>query len=420
MRTPTLSEVENAFQPAKEIDAPQRFAGRHQAILDCYYALITAGANVAIVGNRGIGKTSLARQMLHMATGDNSLLKKLGQDVTERHDFVTMYFACADAVGNCQDLLERLLTSTDCLRDWIYDIPKARKEIEAYSPKISAGIFALGGEKKSETESTPAVPQHSIDVVFMNVLRELVAQKLAKHGILIVVDEFDRIKDPSGFASLLKSLATNVPTVKFCIVGVAQDIQQLMKEHESTDRLFAGSIVRLPPMPKPELAEIVRLAERSIENFISFDAEATDRISSLAQGHPYMVHLIGKYAFRHAFQQKARVITAANIDETLRGIAEHGADPVLEARYKTAVASSQHREIVLKALAAKVSEDGEVWTTDAYKIALEQGVDNASQYVGQLVIDEYGAEIIKVRERYYRFKDSLFIAYVRARPSQFP
>jgi hypothetical protein len=28
-------------------------------------------------------------------------------------------------------------------------------------------------------------------------------------------------------------------------------------------------------------------------------------------------------------------------------------------------------------------------------------------------------EIEKVRERYYRFKDSLFAAYVRARPRQF-
>jgi hypothetical protein len=330
-----------------------------------------------------------------------------------------MYFACGDAVGNCKDLLDRLLTSADCLRDWIYDIPKARKEIEAYNPKFSVGIVALEGEKKTETESAPAIPQHSIDVVFANVVRELVAQKLAKHGVLIVVDEFDRIRDPSGFASFLKSLATNVPTVKFCIVGVAQDIQQLMKEHESTDRLFAGSIVRLPPMSKEELTEIVHVAERAVDKFITFDDEATDRITSLAQGHPYMVHLIGKYALRHAFQRKATVIAATDVDRTLQSIAERGADPVLEARYKKAVASSQQREIVLKALAAKVSQDGEVWTTDAYKVALDQGVDNASQYVGQLVTDEYGAEIVKVRERYYRFKDSLFNAYVNARPRQF-
>jgi hypothetical protein len=33
-----------------------------------------------------------------------------------------------------------------------------------------------------------------------------------------------------------------------------------------------------------------------------------------------------------------------------------------------------------------------------------------------LVTEEYGAELVKMRERYYRFKDSLFAAYVKAHP----
>jgi hypothetical protein len=91
---------------------------------------------------------------------------------------------------------------------------------------------------------------------------------------------------------------------------------------------------------------------------------------------------------------------------------------VLEGRYKTAVASSEHREIVLKAFAgARDPHSGEVWTTSAYKIALDNGVENASQYVGHLVTEEYGAELVKLRERFYRFKDSLFAAYVSARPA---
>jgi hypothetical protein len=88
----------------------------------------------------------------------------------------------------------------------------------------------------------------------------------------------------------------------------------------------------------------------------------------------------------------------------------------LEGRYKKAVASSEQREIVLKALADTQAADGEIWTTNAYKLALDQGVDNASQYVGQLVSEEYGSEVEKLRDRYYRFHDSLFAAYVKARP----
>jgi len=92
---------------------------------------------------------------------------------------------------------------------------------------------------------------------------------------------------------------------------------------------------------------------------------------------------------------------------------------LLEDRYKKAVASSPAREIVLRAFAQCRRSDGEIWTTDAYKIALDVGVENASQYVGHLVTRDYGEEIEKVRERYYRFRDSLFYAYVSARPRIF-
>ena len=41
-----------------------------------------------------------------------------------------------------------------------------------------------------------------------------------------------------------------------------------------------------------------------------------------------------------------------------------------------------------------------------------------SVYVGQLASDKYGHVIEKTRERYYRFRDSLFKAYAAARPFQ--
>ncbi len=90
---------------------------------------------------------------------------------------------------------------------------------------------------------------------------------------------------------------------------------------------------------------------------------------------------------------------------------------MLEGKYRKAVASSLQREVVLKAMASVQDDHNEIWTTNAYKVALDNEVDNASHYVGQLVTEEYGAEIEKIRERYYRFKDSLFHAYVLARPS---
>ena len=420
MSKPTITEIENAFQPAKEVSGATRFAGRKEAVSEAYYALIASGAHIAIVGNRGIGKTSLSRQIVNIATGDNDLLAKLSLPHDRRLDFLPVYFACGKTVQNTTDLLERLLTSTGCLADWIYDIPKATKVVKGYSPRFGVNVLGaevgFGGEKKTEASTEPAVTTHAIDTVFTNAVAAIVEQKIATDGLLIVVDEFDQITDPSGFASFLKALSTNVPQVKFCLVGVAHDIQYLMKEHQSSDRLFAGSIIALPSMNQTELKEIIAIAEESIDKAIIFEPPAADRVAALAQGHPYMVHLIGKYAFRLAFQSGNTALTVDDVDATIRSIAERGADPVLEGRYKKAVASSEQRETVLKALAETQALDGEVWTSNAYKVALDQGVDNASQYVGQLVSDEYGSEVEKLRDRFYRFHDSLFAAYVRVRP----
>jgi Cdc6-like AAA superfamily ATPase len=422
-KRPTIDQVENAFQPAREITDADRFAGRKDAISDAYHALLSKGSNLAIVGNRGIGKTSLARQVINIGTGKTSLLEKLALKHEYALDFLAVYFACGTSIKNTDQLLESILTASNCLADWVYDIPHAKKVLTEYAPKFSAKPFGVGiefgGNKSDEVVAEHAIASHRIDAVFTNVAHAMAEARIARDGILIVVDEFDQIGDPSGFASFLKSLATNVPNVKFCIVGVGKDVQELMKEHASVERLFSGSIITLPSMSADELKEIIAIAEREIEGYIRFSDEAKNRLVSLAQGHPYMIHLMGKYALRRAYHGEQREVAGNDIEATLRSVAERQADPVLEGRYRKAVASSQQRETVLKALADTQDAQGEIWTTNAYKLAVDGGVDNPSQYVGQLVTEQYGAELENLRERYYRFKDSLFCAYIRARPRMF-
>jgi Cdc6-like AAA superfamily ATPase len=404
-RKPELAQIENAFQPAREITDADRFAGRRQAVIDAYNALLSVGTNIAIVGNRGIGKTSLARQVIDIGTGKNTLLEKLGYQSTHTFDFLSVYFACGKSVGSTDELLESLLTAANCLSDWVYDIPKARKIMNAWTPKFSAKPFGIGVElgatKNDEVVTEHAVVSHRIDSVFSNVVHAMMEAKISRDGILIVVDEFDQIADVSGFAPFLKALATNVSGVRFCIVGVGKDIQVLMKEHASTDRLFAGGIIPLPSMSADELKEIVGIAEHEIGGFIKFSDDAKNRLVSLAQGHPYMVHLIGKYALRHAYQSGRNIVTETDVDDILRTLAERQADPVLEGRYRKAVTSSPARETVLRALAETQDSQGEIWTTNAYKLAIDANVDNPSQYVGQLVTEQFGAELENIRERYY-------------------
>lgn len=421
MKNIIISEVENAFQPAREVSVAERFAGRVDAIEQAFYALLTEGSNIAIVGNRGVGKTSLARQVQNFGMGNNEILDRVSSIQEHKFDFLVAYHACGDGTNDVDDLLCGILTREAGLGAWLYYLPKTSRMMSNLTGGLAAKFNGLGfdvkaGSNHENTVERVSVPQ-TVQGVFENVAQDILDSGMTRDGLLVIIDEFDQIKDPSGFAPFLKALATNAPGVKFCIVGVAKDVQDLMKEHASSDRLFAGSIVTLEPMSDAELMEIIKIAEKEVKEEIKFTENAKKKIVQLSAGHPYLVHLLGKFSFREAFRTGKSEISDVDVGNVLNMIAENRSDPVLEDRYRKAIVSSRQREGVLKSLARHQDDRGEILTTDAYKTALDIGIDNASHYVGQLVTLEYGAEIEKVRERYYRFKDSLFAAYVSARPA---
>ena len=367
----SLTRVLNAFLPNKIIDSAEKFAGRKEAVEQAYFALLSQGTNIAVIGNRGIGKSSLAQQIINIANGDMSLLKKLGIQTDEKLDYLTAYYACGNNINDFESLLVKILTSKECLGNWIYDIPSATKELQKHKPGLNLGVATYGAEHQKEVTSTKALANHGIDIVFQNVVSIIENERVSRDGLLIVIDEFDQIKDPTGFASFLKSMATNNPNVKFVIIGVAQDLSNLIKEHQSADRLFAGGVINLPSMSDGELIEIIRGAESSIDRKIRFDESAVQKLLLLSKGHPYMIHLLGRTAYQSAHKAKKDSIDDQFIDYTLQSIAQSGMDPVLERRYKEAITSSPQREAVLKSLAQSVGSDGEVFTTTAYKVAID-------------------------------------------------
>lgn len=309
----------------------------------------------------------------------------------------------------------RLLSDETALAPWVPFAVVERRTLAEADGRLSIKVVSVGG--KGSTGTTEAAPELETDVVsvFNNALHSLAKAKVAKSGILIIIDEFDRIPDKRGLASLLKTLGPL--GVKIALIGVATNVQDLILDHESVARQLSDGSVHVPPMTDLEMNEIFDRAEAVLEARYQFSPEARAWIIGVAKGHPFYVHLIGKHALLRTIANGETVVSAGAGQAALQEIALKGSAPIQESAYKTAIGHSYIREYLLKEFSAVDSE--EIHTTELYaKVSSALRIDPGavSVYVGQLASEKYGGVLERTRDRYYRFRDSLFKAYAAARP----
>ncbi len=411
MKKISRREVINAFQPAQEISDPKRFAGRRAEFARALEALLTDGAHLCVYGQRGIGKSSFARQVADVAEGKSAVLEALSlKDYkNEKFDFLTLRIICDDTVVDLERLLQRSLTSTDGFAPWVKE--EVTKRIVQDARHFSVAPSGIGAKSQHHETTETAPKKRGWVEAFSEVVKD--TQTVASDGVLLIIDEFDRMSDRSGLASLLKALAG--VKLKVMLVGVADDLKGLVVEHESLQRQMTEGAVLLPPMPTKEVIEILSKAEESLKEAITFEQKIKQRIAELCSGQPYLVHLFGKYSLLEAFRSDLNSVGSEQLNNALSSIATEGHEAMLEERYRRAVASSAQRETVLRAFAG-ISRD-KIHNSEAY--ALCKNIEQPAVYLGHLRQAKYGAELVDRGNRYHEFKDALFKAYVHATPRRF-
>lgn len=412
----THREIINAFQPAKEVTDPKRFAGRRSEIGRALNALLSDGAHLFVYGRRGIGKSSFAGQVLKLAEGDRTLIDALGLEdfAREKFDFLCVSVQCDDSIRNIDDLLSRAITSESGFAPWV-EGDEVKKVIEKVH-KISGTPFGFGAgfDQKEVTERTKRPPR--LADAFHDIVRAATGKKIARDGILFLIDEFDRVNDRSGLASIIKSLADT--SLKCIVVGVGEDLKELVTDHESIQRQMSEGSINLSAMTDPEAQEIIAKVEEAVLRFeYRFSEEAKRRIVSSARGQPYLIHLFGKWSLQMAYQDGNTIVGSDHVERAFEEIATKNYEAKLEERYRNAVKGSRQREIVLRAF-ARVPDD-KVHSSQAYEYCAEIGNDKAAVYLGHLRQSKYGAELVERGNRYHEFKDALFKAYVNATPARF-
>lgn len=416
--------IHSAFSPAREILDPKLFVGRSVEIRESINALLNPGSFLAIFGLRGVGKSSIAHQIKRIAEGDKTLPHALGLDRSlpkRDFNFIVHYYKSDGFVDSISDLFKRMLFGDDDNQS-LFSLTKfGDRRLEEFKRTVGvdAGAEFFGAKVGAKgQEESKFVPYISDDLIqqFRALLGTIRKDNQDHDGLLILIDEFDTIKDKTGFASIVKACSSDF--VKFGVIGIAANVSELIKDHSSINRQI--DFIDIPLMPEFELLQIIKRAEFRIDNAIIFEDEAMNEICKKSEGFPYFVHLLGKEAMLLAYERNSPRVTMSDIEALSNNIAEGRLNNIFENVYHESVKNSPQREILLKLFSEESSN--EIFSEPIYALAKGMDITNPSQLMKQLTSPDNSMTtpvLTKIRDKYYRFTDPVFKVYARIRNWKF-
>ena len=417
-----IKKIDNAFSPAQEISKPELFVGRKEELKSGMLALNNSGSFLSIYGLRGVGKSSIAHQISIIASGNEILPRALGLKKyipNKGFKYITYYIKCDKFIANVFDLIKRILFGDD-INPSLFSLTKSgERKLDSFKKVVEMqGSIGIAGNKLAtkgqEEELFKTYISDDIVQQFKQILGTIQKDNQSRSGILIIIDEFDTLRDKSGFSSIIKTCSSSF--VKFGVVGIANTITELVEDHASIGRQIEP--IEINRMPEYELLEILTKAEYLVDREIVFDEHAKNIIVKRAEGFPYFVHLLGRESMIIAFERNQKTIDSNVIDELGEKITNGRLKTIYEDIYHSAVKSSPQREILLKAFSECDSD--EIFSEEIYRLTKDLTVTNPSQLMKELTAPDKGSPIlIKIREKYYRFSDPVFKVYARIRNWKF-
>jgi Cdc6-like AAA superfamily ATPase len=311
------------FSPAAPVDKLKLFAGRAQQRADFIDAVLQRGRHAVLFGERGVGKTSLSSVI-------KEFLEKVGQTVL------------APRV-NC-DFTDTFSTI------W----KKVFKEFRYIEERQKIGF---GGESDAILHSV-AEQVEGRDVTPDDV-RDVLSAVGQNRILIVIIDEFDRVAERMGtlFSDTIKTLSDQSVPATLVLVGVADIVEALIREHESVERALAQ--IRVPRMSRDELNEIITLGLKDVEMTIQDDARA--RLVALSQGLPHYTHLVGLYAARNANRENRLEISRSEIRAGVEEAVKNAQESIVATHHRAVMSArveSLYRQVALACALAKTDERG--------------------------------------------------------------
>lgn len=364
--------LNKAFRPHSPIEEKENFFGRESEQERVVQALHSPGQHVVIYGERGAGKTSLARvstigtKRIDVFCESNSTFQKLARDVALQYQKANSahikYDASADAI-------------------------------------VVAGIL------------------HPLANLDGNGLKAI----LPADATVIIFDEVDRLplETIKGLGEFTKNIATDCNHITLVFVGVGATVGDLLRGHESVFRNIKS--VGLGRFEKSEDIKAILDRAGSILG-LTFSAPAVTDIITASDRLPFYVQLLGISSARTALIDGSTSVTKANVNRGAEGAAQD-AEESLRGLYEAAILSSRS-DVYKFVLWGLASLDGRL------EAAVGQIADSATKFSSAKITAQMAgaalkklttadrqnivsARVMGPKQTFYSFSHPLMRGYVR-------
>lgn len=267
------AEITEAFSPSAPVQEKALFSGRSAQISALVDAVNQRGRHAIVYGERGVGKTSLAYILKLVMHRPNKELIYVRVNADPNDTFTSL---------------------------WKKVFKRMSYESESEEGKLIS--------KKVADDFPSDISPDDVQIVL--------SEFSENHTPIIVLDEFDRIKDQSTvhlIADSIKSLSDYSVNATVIIVGVAEDISSLIKGHESVTRALIQ--IKMPRMSPEEIKQLI--LTRYSRCGITTDADTVWKVACLSRGLPYYAHLLAMNAARYCIDHKKTVVKHEDIDKAL-------------------------------------------------------------------------------------------------------
>jgi uncharacterized protein len=267
-------------RPSSPIESFEHLFDRSRQLNSIEEAMSSPGRHIFIYGDRGAGKTSLAKSAAYK------------HHPSEGHP---IYTACGQK------------TSFSAI---VRDIASQLDHRSAYvntDRTFVGGAKWMSGGLNLESSYSQKETQRDLGSLDLNAataaIKEAVERQPTQDPKVIVIDEFENLpsaEDRQLFAELIKQLSDRGVHTSIIFCGIGKSLDDLLHGHGSAHRYLEEVKLPSPPLTYSGRWAIIDGACRALGLTINEDSRL--RIAQVSDGFPHYVHLIAQKLFWAAFR----------------------------------------------------------------------------------------------------------------------